>query len=145
APAQIPRAGRRCSRRPLADHPDRAVDQRGAMDGVEVSPPYDHAKITSQNANRCILEAVSALGPEANPRSETVTRVAKPIAPGRVAELIAREEEAFRAKRKRSNELWIKARTYIPRGVPSSFQDAAPQPVFADRGKGSRIWDVDGN
>src|SRR4029077_2208539 len=27
----------------------------------------------------------------------------------------------------------------------SSFQDAAPQPVFVDRGKGSRVWDVDGN
>ncbi|TMC99019.1 MAG: aspartate aminotransferase family protein, partial [Chloroflexi bacterium] len=28
---------------------------------------------------------------------------------------------------------------------PSSFQDAAPQPVFVERGKGSRVWDVDGN
>src|SRR5260370_32473440 len=33
----------------------------------------------------------------------------------------------------------------MPRGVPSSFQDAAPQPSFIERGKGSRIWDVDGN
>ena len=33
----------------------------------------------------------------------------------------------------------------MPRGVPSSFQDAAPQPVFIDHGKGSRVWDVDGN
>ena len=74
-----------------------------------------------------------------------MSTVAEPIAPGRVAELIANEEAAFKAKRKRSDELWKKARTYIPRGVPSSFQDAAPQPVFADRGKGSRIWDVDGN
>ena len=32
-----------------------------AMDVVEVSPPYDHAEITSQNANRCILDAISAL------------------------------------------------------------------------------------
>jgi agmatinase len=32
-----------------------------AMDIVEVSPPYDHAEITAQNANRCILEAISAL------------------------------------------------------------------------------------
>jgi arginase family enzyme len=28
---------------------------------VEVSPPYDHAEITAQNANRVILEALSAL------------------------------------------------------------------------------------
>lgn len=32
-----------------------------AMDVVEVSPPYDHAEITAQNANRCILEAIAAL------------------------------------------------------------------------------------
>ena len=32
-----------------------------AMDVVEVSPPFDQAEITAQNANRCILEAISAL------------------------------------------------------------------------------------
>ena len=74
-----------------------------------------------------------------------MSTVAEPIAPGRVAELIAKEEERFRSKRRRSDELWKQAKQVIPRGVPSSFQDAAPQPVFIDHGKGSRIWDVDGN
>ena len=32
-----------------------------AMDVVEVSPPYDHADLTAQNANRCLLEVISAL------------------------------------------------------------------------------------
>jgi agmatinase len=32
-----------------------------AMDVVEVCPPYDHAEVTAQNANRCLLEALSAL------------------------------------------------------------------------------------
>ncbi len=31
------------------------------MDVVEVSPPYDQAEVTAQNANRCMLEAISAL------------------------------------------------------------------------------------
>jgi glutamate-1-semialdehyde 2,1-aminomutase len=74
-----------------------------------------------------------------------VSTVAEPIAPGRVAELILKEEERFRAKRQRSDQLWKEAQQFVPRGVPSSFQDAAPQPVFVDHGKGSRIWDVDGN
>jgi glutamate-1-semialdehyde 2,1-aminomutase len=74
-----------------------------------------------------------------------VSTVAEPIAPERVAELILKEEERFRSKRQRSDQLWKQARQYIPRGVPSSFQDAAPQPVFVDHGKGSRVWDVDGN
>src|ERR1700757_1862120 len=64
---------------------------------------------------------------------------------GRVAEIISAEEERFRRARPRSHELWTEAREVMPRGVPSSFQDAAPQPVFMDRGKGSRVWDVDGN
>ncbi|TME44054.1 MAG: aminotransferase class III-fold pyridoxal phosphate-dependent enzyme, partial [Chloroflexi bacterium] len=78
-------------------------------------------------------------------RRESVSTVAEPVAPGRIAELITREEEQFRAKRQRSDQLWKQAREFIPRGVPSSFQDAAPQPVFIDHGKGSRVWDVDGN
>src|SRR6202035_6080398 len=53
--------------------------------------------------------------------------------------------ERFRSTRQRSDQLWKQAKQFIPRGVPSSFQDAAPQPVFIDRGKGSRVWDVDGN
>src|SRR5580704_18268220 len=63
----------------------------------------------------------------------------------RVATLTAREESEFRSRRMRSRELWQEATEYIPRGVPSSFQDTPPQPVFIDHGKGSHIWDVDGN
>jgi glutamate-1-semialdehyde 2,1-aminomutase len=63
----------------------------------------------------------------------------------RVKSLIGREEERFRATRKKSDELWREARKVSPRGVPSSFQDASPQPIFIDHGLGSRIWDVDGN
>ena len=74
-----------------------------------------------------------------------MSTIAEPIAPGRVVELTAKEEERFRAKRQKSDQLWKQAKQVIPRGVPSSFQDAAPQPVFIDHGKGSRIWDVDGN
>jgi arginase family enzyme len=36
-----------------------------AMDVVEVSPPYDHAELTAQNAHRAILEALSALAVKA--------------------------------------------------------------------------------
>src|SRR3984893_8545458 len=63
----------------------------------------------------------------------------------RVQSLITREEERFRAGRRRSDELWREARKVSPRGVPSSHQDAPPQPIFVDRGIGSRVWDVDGN
>src|ERR1700694_2957485 len=72
------------------------------------------------------------------------TSLARSLDQKRVADLIAREEEAFRRARPRSVELWNSAREVMPRGVPSSFQDAKPQPIFVDSGKGSRIWDADG-
>jgi glutamate-1-semialdehyde 2,1-aminomutase len=70
---------------------------------------------------------------------------ARQVPAARVSELIQTEEERFRKARPRSHELWTEARQVLPRGVPSSFQDAAPQPVFMDHGRGSRVWDVDGN
>src|SRR5437867_11292420 len=70
---------------------------------------------------------------------------AQEVSKVRITELIKREEDRFRNARPRSRDLWNEAREVLPRGVPSSFQDAAPQPVFADHGKGSRVWDVDGN
>lgn len=63
----------------------------------------------------------------------------------RLASLIEREEADFRRARPRSAELWKEARTVMPRGVPSSFQDSPPQPIFIERGEGSRVWDADGN
>ncbi len=73
------------------------------------------------------------------------TTTTREVPTSRVAELIQGEEEKFRRARPRSRQLWTEAREVLPRGVPSSFQDSAPQPVFIERGKGSRIWDVDGN
>jgi glutamate-1-semialdehyde 2,1-aminomutase len=63
----------------------------------------------------------------------------------RVDELIANEETKFKSKRRRSDQMWKEAREFISRGVPSSFQDAPPQPLFVKSGKGSRILDVDDN
>jgi glutamate-1-semialdehyde 2,1-aminomutase len=73
--------------------------------------------------------------------TEVVTRPAS----ARISELTEREELEFRRMRTRSHAMWIEATEFIPRGVPSSFQDTPPQPVFIDRGQGSRVWDVDGN
>ena len=33
----------------------------------------------------------------------------------------------------------------MPKGVPSSFQENDPWPVYIERGKGAQVWDVDGN
>ncbi|MHB1501322.1 MAG: aspartate aminotransferase family protein [Candidatus Dormibacteria bacterium] len=68
-----------------------------------------------------------------------------PVGPDSVASLIEREEAAFRRARPRSAELCKRAQLHSPGGVPSSFQDSPPYPIFIDHGHGSRIWDADGN
>ena len=48
----------------------------------------------------------------------------------------------------RSTELFAQAQDYIPGGVNSpvrSFRAVGGTPLFIQRGKGSRIWDTDGN
>ncbi|MGV1047617.1 MAG: aspartate aminotransferase family protein [Solirubrobacterales bacterium] len=63
----------------------------------------------------------------------------------RIAALTEGQEEAFRNRTGASAETFKRALTVMPNGVPSSFQQNDPWPVYLDRGQGSRVWDVDGN
>jgi len=45
----------------------------------------------------------------------------------------------------KSRILLEEARQVLPAGVPSSFQDQPPHPIYVTHGKGSQVWDVDGN
>ena len=46
---------------------------------------------------------------------------------------------------KKSRAVLEEARQVMPAGVPSSFQDQPPHPIYVSHGKGSQVWDVDGN
>ena len=51
-------------------------------------------------------------------------------------------------RRTKSQRLWKQAQRYIPGGVNSpvrAFKGVSGSPIFVERGKGSKIWDVDGN
>ncbi len=48
----------------------------------------------------------------------------------------------------KSNALFASAKKHIPGGVNSpvrAFKSVGMSPIYIDRGKGSRVWDVDGN
>lgn len=45
----------------------------------------------------------------------------------------------------RSKEIYDSLKKIMPAGVESNFRLMDPYPFYLDRGKGSRIWDVDGN
>jgi glutamate-1-semialdehyde 2,1-aminomutase len=63
----------------------------------------------------------------------------------RIAALTEAQNEQFRNRTGRSAETYKRALEVMPNGVPSSFQVNDPWPVYLERGRGSRVWDVDGN
>jgi glutamate-1-semialdehyde 2,1-aminomutase len=67
------------------------------------------------------------------------------IAPARLDDLIEGLEEDFVRARPRSAALLERAKGTLPAGVTSTWQITRPMPVWIDRGRGSRVWDVDGH
>jgi glutamate-1-semialdehyde 2,1-aminomutase len=51
----------------------------------------------------------------------------------------------FREHTGTSAAYYERARKVMPGGVPSSFQENDPWPVYVERGEGALVWDVDGS
>src|SRR5688500_1487365 len=62
-----------------------------------------------------------------------------------VQRLSETEERALAEKQPRSIAYQEGARHRLLGGVSSSWQTAPPHPIFVSHGKGSRVWDLDGN
>ena len=62
----------------------------------------------------------------------------------RAREIAKRETERLHDRTGASAKLYQRALASMPMGVASTFQAADPYPVYLARGKGSRVWDVDG-
>ncbi|HEV7399305.1 MAG TPA: aspartate aminotransferase family protein [Solirubrobacterales bacterium] len=63
----------------------------------------------------------------------------------RIAALTEAQQEQFRNNTGASAKTYERAVKVMPNGVPSSFQENDPWPIYIVRGQGSRVWDVDGN
>src|SRR6266571_112622 len=63
----------------------------------------------------------------------------------RVLQLIDEQRSLLAERTPRSGEYYERARRVMPKGVPSSFQENDPWPVYVERGEGTHVWDVDGN
>ncbi len=63
----------------------------------------------------------------------------------RVLQLIDEQRALLAERTPRSGEYFERARRVMPKGVPSSFQENEPWPVYIERGTGAQVWDVDGN
>ncbi|MDR9451114.1 MAG: aminotransferase class III-fold pyridoxal phosphate-dependent enzyme, partial [Acidimicrobiia bacterium] len=67
------------------------------------------------------------------------------IDPDRISELTDRLEQELSDRTPRSKEVYQRAKQVMPAGVPSSFQDQPPHPIYVTGGSGSKVFDVDGN
>ncbi len=57
----------------------------------------------------------------------------------------ARDGEAHASAPRPPSSGYERAVKVMPGGVPSSFQENDPWPVYIERGAGTRVWDVDGH
>jgi glutamate-1-semialdehyde 2,1-aminomutase len=62
----------------------------------------------------------------------------------RLRELREREERRLDERTPVSAALYERARRSLANGVASSYQVRDPWPIYVSRGRGSRVWDVDG-
>src|SRR5919108_4495815 len=63
----------------------------------------------------------------------------------RIKELIEREEKALNDRTRKSEEMYRRADAVLSGGVASSYQLRDPWPIYLERGRGPKVWDVDGN
>src|SRR3954465_10837490 len=63
----------------------------------------------------------------------------------RITELIAREEKALNDRTHRSEQIYKGSHAVLAGGVASSYQLRDPWPIYLERGKGPKVWDVDHN
>src|SRR4051812_19264402 len=63
----------------------------------------------------------------------------------RLLELIDEQRNLLAERTPTSGKYYERAARVMPKGVPSSFQENEPWPVYIERGTGAQVWDVDGN
>jgi glutamate-1-semialdehyde 2,1-aminomutase len=66
-------------------------------------------------------------------------------APVDLGRVIAEQERIFTQRQPESARMAARARGSLAGGVTSSWQITAPQPVWLSHGRGSKVYDVDGN
>src|SRR5580692_11726888 len=70
--------------------------------------------------------------------------VTSPV-PADLDKIIGEQEEVFCGRQGESRRLADRADRALAGGVTSSWQITSPQPVWLSHGKGSKVFDVDGN
>src|SRR5215475_9211695 len=102
---------------------------------TELSPP--DVTDGTENGTTAGSGARSPAGPGAGSPAQP--------SPASLDEIIAQQEEIFAARQPESRRMAERAGSALAGGVTSSWQITRPQPVWLSHGKGSKVYDVDGN
>ena len=74
-------------------------------------------------------------------RQEILSKPVRPVP----ADRLEKERTLFTERNRKSLEIFERAKGLIPGGVEHNLSQSKPFPLAMDRGKGYRMWDVDGN
>jgi glutamate-1-semialdehyde 2,1-aminomutase len=146
-PARHQPAARPADQLPSARHPDhqptrREADHQPTESHVEHQPTRHEAD--HQPAGHATHEALRKDGEQL--RMDPATSASIPTqAKASLAEIIEEQEAIFIRRQPESARLAALAGNSLAGGVVSSWQISRPQPVWLSHGKGSKLYDVDGN
>jgi len=73
------------------------------------------------------------------------TRTTTTLDRTRIEQLTKKEQQRLDERTPESRAVYERARQSLAGGVASSYQLRDPWPIYLSHGKGSRVWDVDGN
>ncbi|AWR96838.1 aminotransferase class III-fold pyridoxal phosphate-dependent enzyme [Acidianus sulfidivorans JP7] len=62
-----------------------------------------------------------------------------------MVELIPNPLSEYEKKTQKSKIIFEEAKKYLPFGVSSNYRYIDPYPIYLEKGKGGKVWDVDGN
>jgi glutamate-1-semialdehyde 2,1-aminomutase len=106
------------------------------LPAVSQPEPAATSHIASPTTGPAGLHAISPAGPPATSQAGL---------PADLPGVIAQQEKIFVARQPESARMAGRARGSLAGGVTSSWQITVPQAVWLSHGKGSKIYDVDGN
>jgi glutamate-1-semialdehyde 2,1-aminomutase len=118
-----------------------AVHQPAGWRGDHLTPARQADHQAAGRPNHQPLSRDAEHGP-----ADTATWATTPIQAGTsLAEIIEEQEAIFIRRQPESARLAALAGASLAGGVVSSWQISRPQPVWLSHGKGSKLYDVDGN
>jgi glutamate-1-semialdehyde 2,1-aminomutase len=111
---------------------------------IQTSPPPSDLSSAAQSPPDSACGPAPGFADPVSPRAGS-SAFSEPGPHAALERIIARQEDVFTARQPESRRMAGRAGGALAGGVTSSWQITRPQPVWLSHGKGSKVYDVDGN